>query len=199
MRPPPDYSAEFAFLAGKPPFVSYEGYLFPDTYRFFRGASPEEIVKKLVANLGRRLSEAGIIEKIAGRGTSLHELLTLASVIEKEVRTPEDRRLVADVFRRRLEIGMALQADSTVNYVTGKSVAAASSEDVAADSPYNTYKHRGLPPGPICNPGLDAISAALEPQANDYWYFLTDADGGVHYAKTLDEHNANKAKYLNRR
>ncbi len=196
LRPSPDYSGIYSFLKDKPKDVSLEGYLFPDTYRVFKDAKATDVVRTLLANLKRRLNMAGLLDSFDQKGRNLHQVLTMASIVEKEVRTDADRPLVADIFWRRLEAGMPLQADSTVNYVTGKNAAAASSADLAADSPYNTYRHPGLPPGPICNPGLKAIEAALKPEPNSYWYFLTDPAGGVHYARTLDEHNANKAKYL---
>ncbi|MFA6603787.1 MAG: endolytic transglycosylase MltG [Patescibacteria group bacterium] len=196
-RPAPDLTEEFPMLASKPTGTSLEGYLFPDTYRLFKTATPEEIVQELVANLERRLRAAGLLDRIVA-DKKLNEILTLASIVEQEVRSPEDRRLVADLFERRLERGMALQADSTVNYVTGKSAAAASAADLQADSPFNTYQYPGLPPGPICNPGLSAVSAVLDPEPNQYWYFLTDDAGAVHYAKTFEEHVQNKARYLRR-
>jgi len=196
LRPAPDRSAEFPFLESKPKEVSLEGYLFPDTYRLFRDAGSPDAVRDLLANFQRRLNQAGIFALAAKSGRSLHEILTMASIVEKEVGTDEDRRLAADIFWRRLAQGMPLQADSTVNYVTGKSVPAASAADLAAKSRYNTYKFPGLPPGPICNPGLKAIEAVLKPTPNAYWYFLTDSEGKVYYARTIDEHNRNKAKYL---
>ncbi|MBI2484802.1 endolytic transglycosylase MltG [Candidatus Uhrbacteria bacterium] len=171
-----------------------EGYLFPDTYRFLKGVIPEDMVKRLRREMDEKLEELAPALEASGRTT--HEILTMASILEQEVRSPEDRRLVADLFWRRLDIGMALQADSTVNYVTGKDTPSISYADRDIDSPYNTYKYRGLPPGPISNPGLDAIRAALEPAANPYFFFLTDAEGKVYYAKTLEEHNVNKARYL---
>ncbi len=108
----------------------------------------------------------------------------------------QDRALVADLFWRRLKIGMALQADSTVNYITGKNDSVVSLIDLQKDSPYNTYKNKGLPPGPINNPGLSAIRAAIYPKANQYWYFLTTKDGQVIYSRTFEEHVANKRKWL---
>lgn len=195
-RPSPDYSAQFPWLRSKPAGVSLEGYLFPDTYRFFIDAESGELVSALLENFGRRLGEAGLLDRAVPGGRSLHQVLTMASIVEKEVRTDEDRPLVADIFWRRLGIGMPLQADSTVNYVTEKKLAAVSAADLAVVSGYNTYKYPGLPPAPICNPGLKAIEAAFEPIPNDYWYFLTDSYGKVHYARTLEEHNRNKAKHL---
>ncbi|HTM68166.1 MAG TPA: endolytic transglycosylase MltG [Candidatus Binatia bacterium] len=192
---PQDYSTEFPFLEGKPSYVSLEGYLFPDTYRVFKAATPMELVKVLLANFGRKLTPE-LRQRIAEKHRTIFDVVTMASIVEREVKTDEDRRLVADIFWRRIEKGMPLQADSTVNYATGKSQPSVSFEDTKTVSRYNTYKYPGLPLGPICNPGLASLKAAIDPEPNDYWYFLTDAEGKVHYAATLDEHNRNKARYL---
>lgn len=161
-----------------------EGYLFPDTYRIFSDATAEDIVQKMRANFDTKV---GVISR---------DDLILASIVEREVARDEDRRMVADIFRRRLDVGWALQADSTVNYVTGKRTPSISLADRDLDSPYNTYRYPGLPPGPISNPGLSAINAVRNPESNDFWYFLTDTEGNVHYARTLEEHNENRARYL---
>ncbi len=192
---PADLSADFPFLKDKPPYVSLEGFLFPDTYRLFRDATPEEIVRTLLANFDRKLTP-DIRRRLADRKVTVFDAVTLASIVEREVRGAEDRRKVADIFWRRLDAGMALQADSTVNYATGKSLPSVSIEDTKNVSRYNTYKYPGLPLGPISNPGVTALEAVADPEPNDAWYFLTDKDGTVHYARTLDEHNRNKAKYL---
>lgn len=192
----PAWVADYPFLKDKPAGQSLEGYLFPDTYRLFKDASAEAVVRRLLDNFGRRLAEAGLHQAIVAQTADYHEVVTLASIVEREVRGLEDQRRVADLFQRRLAIGMALQADSTVNYITDKGLAAVGADDLALDSPYNTYKHRGLPPGPICNPGITALRAVLDPLPNDYWYFLTDRDGNVHYARDFDEHVRNKARYL---
>lgn len=192
---PADLSADFPFLRDKPVYVSLEGFLFPDTYRIFRSASAGELVKTLLANFDRKLTPE-LRQRIADRKKSTYEIVTMASIVEREVRGDGDRRMVADIFWRRLEVGMALQADSTVNYATGKSLPSVTLEDTESVSEYNTYKYPGLPLGPISNPGLSAIEAAVSPAPNEYWYFLTDASGTVHYGRNLDEHNQNKAKYL---
>lgn len=170
-----------------------EGFLFPDTYRFSVGSSAMEVVARLRQNFDRRFAQHATE---IGEVKNLDQLVILASIIEREVQTDEDRALVSDIFHRRLEIGMALQADSTVNYVTGGNSPSISFDDRAIDSPYNTYKYAGLPPGPISNPGIASIIAANNPQSNDYWYFLTTAEGKVIYAKTYEEQVANKATYL---
>lgn len=190
-----DFSKDFSFLSSKPVEVDLEGYLFPDTYRIFSSSFTKDLIYKFLTNFDKKLLPEWRVE-IERQGKTVHEVLTVASIIEKEVITEEDRAIVSDIFWRRLKIGMPLQADSTVNYVTGGSSPAISFIDREIDSPYNTYKNVGLPPGPICNPGLLAIKAAIFPQANDYWYFLTDSESNVHYARTNDEQNVNKALYL---
>lgn len=193
----------FVVAAQKPDDVDLEGYLFPDTYRFSSDATAEQIVEIMIdemqenyetvmANPERMLSSyRPYLDDPTG-----HEFLTLASIIEKEVRQPETMAMVADIFYKRLAIDMALQADSTVNYITGGDDPSVSLDDTKIDSPYNTYKYPGLPPGPISNPGLNALAAVASPALNPYYYFLTSDDGGVYYAKTHDEHVANKARYL---
>jgi UPF0755 protein len=189
---------EFLVRAGKPDHVDLEGYLFPDTYRFAPDATGNKIVDQLLATMEQRLTEADAWFAVGKdqEFQSMHELLTLASILEREVRQPETMKMVSDIFRKRLEIGMALQADSTVNYITGGDNPSVSLADLEIDSPYNTYKYPGLPPGPISNPGINALTAAAYPQGNDYFYFLTDAQGNVYYATTHDEHVANKNRYL---
>ncbi len=174
---------------------SLEGYLFPDTYRVYHSAEVEDVLAKMMFNFQKQIKDSWLTE-IKNKKITLHELVTLASIVEKEVRSDEDRAMVADIFWRRLSIGQGLQADSTVNYITGKNTPAVSLADLQVDSPYNTYKYRDLPPGPISNPGLSALKAALWPKANDYWYFLTTPQGQVIYSRTFDEHKAAKQKYL---
>lgn len=192
-----DWSQTFSFLAdaGTQNFASLQGYLFPDTYRVSRQNFPNDLTYKFLTNFGEKLSP-GLRVEIFQQGKTIHEIITLASIVEREVASDEERAMVADIFQRRLAAGMALQADSTVNYLTEKNNPSISYSDREIDSPYNTYRYRGLPPGPICNPGLSAIKAVIFPQANDYWYFLTDAEGNTYYAETNDEQNENKARYL---
>jgi len=177
------------------PGGSLEGYLFPDTYRIYRNSSASDIAVKMLQTLATKFSNEWqeILEK---RGLSIHQAITLASIVEKEVSNPDDQKKVADIFLKRLKANMALQADSTINFITGKSDSAVQAVDLNIDSPYNTYKYRGLPPGPISNPGLSAIRAVVFPMANDYWYFLTTPDAKVIYSRTYTEHKTAKAKYL---
>jgi UPF0755 protein len=164
-----------------------EGYLFPDTYRFHADASAADVVGKLRATFDIRLGENGIAQ-----GADFAKSVILASILEREVRGPQDMAMVSDVFRKRLAAGMPLQADSTVNYATGVNRPSVTYEDLRVDSPYNTYKYPGLPPGPIGNPGIEAIKAALNPTKNPYYYFLTTPEGEVKYARTFEEHLANR-------
>ncbi len=187
---------EFVVAAQKPDSVDLEGYLFPDTYEFTTEMGAEQIATIMLENLAGKVEDIGVPTGDAS-GMTTHEVITLASIVEREVRQPDTMKNVADIFLKRLEIGMALQADSTVNYVTGgDSPSITIEERDNTDSPYNTYKYPGLPPGPISAPGLNAIQAVLNPTHNDYYYFLTTDEGEIYYAETNEEHAANKAKYL---
>lgn len=187
----------FSVTADKPANASLEGYLFPDTYRILRGSSSDEIILKMLVNSDRKLTPE-IRAQAKARGVTVFELLTMASIVEREGRKPADLALIADLFYRRLAIGMALQSDATLNYVLPKDQRkpALTATDLKNTSLYNTYKYKGLPPGPIGNSGLNAIRAAVAPTANDYWYFLHAPDGTTIFAKTLAEQNQHKQQYL---
>lgn len=185
----------YAFFSSKPASASLEGFLFPDTYRIFDDFDTAEIVGKMLDNFEAKVTP--LLPEVRASGRTLFEILTVASIIDREVMSEADMKNAADVFWKRLDEGIPLQSDATVNYVTGKSATRPSLKDIEIDSPYNTYKYAGLPPGPIGNPGLKAIEAALRPTPNPYYYFLTTEDGTAIFAETLDEHNANKAHYLN--
>jgi len=175
-----------------------EGYLFPDTYRFANEASAQRISEVMVETLGRRLEDAGysIDESRTTHGLSFHELMTLASIVEREAQSAEDMKLAAGVFLTRLEIGMALQSDATVTYITGGKDPSPTFNETRVESPYNTYLHPGLPPGPVSHPGMNAILAVIDPTESDYLYFLTTDEGEFIYSKTFDEHVMNKNRYL---
>lgn len=190
-----EFAPTFSFLESKPTERSLEGYLFPDTYRFLKGSSAEEIVIKMLTNFQNKLTPQMQLD-IQTQGRTIHDVVTLASIVEREVQTDADRPLVADLFWRRLKIGMLLQADSTVNYITGGKTPSITYADRDIDSPWNTYKYKGLPPGPISNPGLAALIAAIYPKSNTAFYFLTDSEGNVHYARTNEEQVVNKQRYL---
>jgi len=190
----PDWNASYPALASRPANASLEGYLFPDTYRIYADGGAKALVRRMLDNFETKLT-AEQRAAIKAQGRTIHEIVTMASVIEREVRSDEDRAIVSGIFWKRVDAGRGLEADSTVNYITGHSKPSVSYEDTRIDHPWNTYKYRGLPPGPIGNPSLSAIEAAIHPKENPYWYFLTDPQGKVYYARTLDEHNANR-KYL---
>lgn len=192
---PENYSRDFDFLKDKPKNRGVEGYLFPDTYRFFANATQDDVVEKLLGNFDAKFTEQ-MRADIKSQGKSVYEIIIMASILEKEVRGLEEKKQAADVFYKRLELGQALQADSTVNYAVGKSEFFTTASDREFDSLYNTYKYPGLPPGPISNPSIDSITAAIYPTANDYYYFLTDQDGVVHFAPDYDAHLNNVNTYL---
>jgi UPF0755 protein len=193
---PKDYSAQFDFLADKPKSASLEGYLFPDTYRIFNNAALDDVILKLLDNFDKKISSEMRAE-IKKQNKSIYEIVTMASIIEKEVKTYEDMRIVSGVFWDRIKNGQALESCATLAYILGKNKPQYTQEDTEIDSLYNTYKNRGLTPGPICNPGLNAIKAAIYPEYTDYNYFLSATDDGkTIFSKTYEEHLRNKVKYL---
>jgi len=189
-----NWKGSYSFL-GDPQIKTLEGYLFPDTYAIYRDAKPEDVIKKMLDNFKNKV-DSEMLADLANDDRSLHEAIILASIIEREALYDEDRYMISDIFLKRLQEGIGLQSDATVNYVTGKKTSRPSYNDLQIDSPYNTYKYRGLPPGPISNPGLSSIMASIYPKSNPYFYFLTDSDGRAHFGKTYDDHLMNIAKYL---
>jgi UPF0755 protein len=188
-----DYSESFDFLEGKPDSVSLEGYLFPDTYEVSGTESCGDVINMMLYNFGQKLTP-DLREEITKQNKSIFDVVTMASMLEKEVRTLDDKKTVSGILWKRLDAGMPLQLDATVNYVTGKSDASVKISDTKLDSPYNTYKYKGLPKGPISNPGIESIAAAIYPAASKYWFYLSD--GITHFSETLAQHNIAKAKYL---
>ena len=186
---------EYPLLLEKLSGVSYEGFLYPDTYRVYADAKPLDVLRKIFDNLENKITPE-LRAEIKKQGKSFFEVLTMASVVQKEAPSKEDMAMVADIFWRRYEKSWALQSCATVNYITGKNDPGVTDKDRATDSFFNTYKYPGLPLGPISNPSIAAIEAAVHPQANNYWYFMAGTDGVTRYARTLDEHNANVWKYL---
>lgn len=188
--------ATYDFLRDKPTSVGLEGFLFPDTYRFFKQSTASAVMRKFLDNFNLKYSsEMRTATKASGR--TIFEEVTMGSILEKELKTEADRAKGADVFWKRITIGMALQSNATVLFAAGKSEDNLSIADTKFDSPYNTYINKGLPPGPINNPSLKSIRAAIYPEANPYYYFLSSpTTGTTYFAKTLEEHNANKVKYL---
>lgn len=185
-----DYSEEFDFLSDKPENVGLEGYLFPDTYEIAKGETCEDILFKMLANFDKKLTPE-LRAEIKNQKKSIFDIVTMASIIEKEVATLEDKKIVSGIFWKRLKINMPLQSCATINYITGKNDPGALLQDIKIDSPYNTYKYYGLPKGPISNPGIDSITAAVYPKRTNYLYYLSD-NGKTIFSETLEQHN--KAK-----
>ncbi len=171
-----------------------EGYLYPDTYFFMPEDTTEAILS--VFNNGYHVHISKLAEQIKGSGHTEQEILTMASILEKEASKSADRQMIAGVLWHRIAVGMPLQVDAVFPYIINKNTFQVTTDDLKIDSPYNTYRYKGLPPGPIDNPGLDSILAALNPTKNNYVFFLSDLSGNFHFATTYAQHTANKAKYL---
>lgn len=186
---------DYDFLSDKPNDQGLEGYLFPDTYRIFKKTGPTHLIEKMLDNFDAKLTKV-LRDEIASQGKTIFDVITLASIVEHEVLTLEDKKIAAGIFYTRMENGIPLESDATVNFITGKGALQPTFADTEIQHPYNTYENRGLPPGPISNPGLDSIMAVIYPEDSDYLYFLTKPDGTTVFSKTFDEHLTNKAKYL---
>jgi len=180
----------------KLPGENLEGFLFPDTYQFPLRVSGEEVVKKMRENFEKKFTPYR--NEVSGAGLTPFEIVTMASLIEKEVSKNEDKELVSGILWKRLKNNIPLQVDATITYITGKRTTKISKEETQIDSPYNTYKYLGFPPGPICNPGIDSIKAAIYPKNSEYWYYLSTPEGKTIFSKTLEEHNLAKTRYLSR-
>jgi UPF0755 protein len=177
-----------------------EGFLFPDTYAFEPQTSPDAVISRLQQRLAEVFDEP-LRNRARELGFDTHQVLTLASLIEREARVPEERELISAVLHNRLRLGMPLQVDATVLYALGRHQEVVLYRDLEIDSPYNTYRVAGLPPGPIASPGRAAILAALYPADVDYLYYVTrkDGSGGHYFARTLAEHEANDRRSRRRR
>src|SRR5437867_107474 len=173
---------------------SLEGYLFPDTYQFVRGMTTEEILTRMVQRLRTRLGP-DLAARAQARGLSVHQLLTLASIIEREAVERDEMRTISAVFWNRLKLNMPLQADPTAQYATGKERRALTRADLRIGHPFRPYVRPGLPPGPIASPGLAATEAALDPAPVKYLYFVARDDHRHYFSATLGEHNAAVARY----
>ena len=193
----------------KLPGENLEGFLFPDTYYLPVDVTPEKVVEIMTTNFDKKM--APFKEEIEGQGKTIFEIVIMASLLEKEVKTFEDKELVSGILWKRLENGMPLQVDATITYIKkttnlegprsfsekGEAYGSRISiEETKINSLFNTYKYLGLPPGPICNPGIDSIKAAIYPKNSDYWYYLSTPEGKTIFSKTLEEHNIAKEKYL---
>ncbi len=190
-----DFKKDFSILENIPDSASLEGYLFPDTYFFAPNVKEKEIVEVFLQNFDKRFSK-GLRDEVSKQDKEISDIVIMASLIEKEVKTEEDKKVVSGIFWKRIEIGQPLQSCATIAYILNVDKWIYSYDDTRIVSPYNTYLNRGLPAGPICNPGLESIQAALYPEESDYLYYLSTPEGRTIFSKTLAEHNMNKAKYL---
>ena len=178
-----------------------EGFLFPDTYEINPKISISEIVEKMLNNFDKKLTPE-LREEIQKQDKTISEIITMASLIEKEVKTKQDKELVSGIFWKRIKHKIPLNSCATIAFILGErnwtfeQMRKEIAKGKEIDSPYNTYKYLGLPIGPICNPGLDSILAAVYPENSEYWYYLSTPDGETIFSKTLDEHNLAKTKYL---
>ncbi len=176
--------------------INLQGYLFPDTYYFEKGWTVQKITDKMISNFNKQISN-NLVSAIENQGKTLYQVLIMASILEKEVATYQDMRIVSDIFWKRIARNYPLQSCATIAYALGKNKWIYSYEDVKVKSSYNTYINTGLPPTPINNPGLLAIQAAVYPDPSPYNFFLSDPDTGeTIFSKTVEEHNANKIKYF---
>lgn len=194
-KPKPEWRQRFDFLSDTPADASLEGFLFPDTYFFYPQASAEDIIEKMLVNFGKKIDPA-FRTTAREKQRSLYQVVTLASIVENEVKSEADRKMVADLFLRRIATGQALQSCATLQYILGVDRTQYSYEETRTESPYNTYMHPGLPPGPISNPGIVSLKAALFPESNPYFYFLSDpSTGKTIFSVTYEDHLKNKNLY----
>ncbi len=195
-------AVEHNILFDRPAGQSYEGYLFPDTYRLPVPAKPEDLIQRMLDNLAAKLP-ANAIELASRQGLSLYQTLIIASIVEREAVIAEERPIIASVYLNRIKQGMYLQADPTVQYAMGYQpendqwwkTPVTLEEYSGVNSPYNTYLNPGLPPGPIANPGIDSIIAVLQPADTNYLFFVAYGDGAHVFAETYEEHEKNVAVY----
>jgi len=172
-----------------------EGYLFPDTYFISPQAKVEEVLNQLTKNFDNKTSK--LKSEFASSSHTFEDIIIMASIIEKEASGDDDREIISGILWKRISIGMPLQVDASLTYITGRDSSELTLSDLALTSEFNTYKHKDLPPTPISNPGLLSILAALKPETSPYLYYLHDSQGGIHYARNFEEHKKNKALYLN--
>lgn len=196
----------YPFLANRPPGASLEGYLFPDTYRLPANAKPADLIGRMLDNFAAKVTPE-LIAQAQTQGLTLHQLLTIAAIVERETPRLDERPIVASVYLNRIKKGMLLNADPTVQYAMGYQPATGQwwkspvllEEYQTVQSPYNTYLYPGLPPGPICSSGITAIEAVVNPATTEYLYFVATGDGGHVFAVTAEQHAANVKAYENRK
>ena len=171
-----------------------EGFLFPDTYYFLPNVSPQSVVSTMKDNFYQKIEE--ISDKVNSFNKDFYDIVTMASLLEKEARTLNSKRMIAGILWKRIEINMPLQVDAVFPYIIGKNTYQLDLEDLKVDSPYNTYTNKGLPVGPIANPSLWSLLAAVTPIDSDYLFYLSDEHGNMHYAVDFEQHKHNKQLYL---
>ena len=189
------FTENFPLLSSVPSYASLEGFLFPDTYYIPLNIGPVALVTMMLENIEKKITPE-TREQITESGHTFYEIITMASLLEKEAATKEDRKTISGILWKRLESGMPLQIDAVFPYIMGKYSLGLTLEDLKFDSPYNTYLYKGLPFGPITNPGMSAIESALSPEDSPYWYYLSDKEGNIYYSPTYEEHLTKKAKYI---
>jgi UPF0755 protein len=193
----PKWNNEFAFLHTRPSGVALEGYLFPDTYNFRMDASPDDVIERLLETFQERVTP-DMIALADDQGMTLHQIMTVASIIEREAAVATERATISSVYHNRLNQGMPLQADPTIQYQLGTPAEwwpELTAADLQRNGVYNTYLNPSLPPGPICNPSLASIEAALQPEQTPYLFFVATGDGTHAFAETLEEHEQNIQRY----
>jgi len=191
-----NYKSKYNFLIDAPAKVGLQGFLFPDTYKFRKEDDLDSIIIKMLDNFDDKLT-GQMRSDIKNQNRSIFEIVTMASILEKEVNSSGERKIASGIFWKRIKDNYPLESDATLSYILGDKEVSHSIEDTKIDSPYNSYRYKGLPPTPINNPGLDALLAAIYPQESDYYFFLTKPDTGeAVFSKTLQEHNLNIVKYL---
>ena len=173
--------------------ISLEGYIFPDTYRLEKKSDPRIFIEKALNNFGKKITP--LLPEIKKSGRSLRDIIIMASMLEKEVKGYKEKQIAAGILWKRIRSGWPLQVDATANYVVGKK-GKVTRKDLSIDSPYNSYQNFGLPPGPICNPGIESIKAAIFYKESSYWFYINTDDGKTIFSRTLEEHNMNRRKYL---
>lgn len=190
-----DRGYDYNFLFDKPKTIGYEGYLYPDTYIISKDESLKKIAEKFFNNFDKKIDE-NLKQEILRQGKTIFEVVTMASLLEKEVATYEDKQLVAGILWKRIKNNMPLQVDATLWYFLNKTSKELTLDDLKIKSPYNTYLNLGLPIGPIANPSLESIKAAIYPKSSKFWYYLSNEKGETVFSKTFEEHKKAKAKYF---
>lgn len=193
---PGEMKKRYSYLSSEK-LVTLEGFLFPDTYYFKKDTEAKDIIGRLLDNFDEKLTDA-MRQSISAHNRTINDVVIMASLAEREVQTPEDMKIVSGIFWKRLQNGQKLESDATLSYVLDDKEDQHSGDDLALDSPYNSYRYAGLPPTPIGNPGMNALRAAIEPQESTYNFFFTTIEDGVKkviFSATFEEHVANRKKY----